>query len=94
VRAPQCRHAVERGQRRIRIAGDVHHREIERDERVHQRDDGHADHHELARHRRPHRGLPAQVTARRADDAEHGLYPRQHQREDQGELPKLGNHVP
>ena len=53
VRAPQRGHAIERGQRRVGIAGDVQHREIESDEGVHQRADGRADQHELPGHRRP-----------------------------------------
>ena len=92
VRAPQRGHAIERGQRRVGIAGDVQHREVEGHEGVNQHADGRADQHELPGDRGPHRGHPAQIAAMRARRCRRTPARRQQQREDQRELSELGNH--
>ena len=50
-------------------------------------------HHELAGDRRGHRRHPALAPERRTGDAEEGLQRREQQREDQGEVTELGQHV-
>ena len=92
VRAPRRGEAVVDGQLRIRIGGDVQHREVADDERVREAAPRGGDEQDLALRDRPRERHPRGNAPRGADDRQRAEHQREQQREDQREMSEFGNH--
>ncbi len=89
---PDAGDLVEQRQLRVRVLGDVEHREIGDDMRLYECGEGQGDQQEQRQRSRRRHGHQVAVVLQRAVERDGRLDQRQKQRQHQCEMAKLGNH--
>ncbi|MCY1237629.1 hypothetical protein D9M72_503340 [compost metagenome] len=90
--APYRCHAVGQRQRAVGVGGDIAHAEVVGDEAPCQRRERQRNQRALHARRRPRHRHPRQPATRGAGQRHHCLRQRDQQRDDQREVPQLGDH--
>ena len=92
VGAPDGRDSIVNGQERVRVRGDVEHREVVRRERPREAREGEEVEHEEPRRRARSDRHPARVAPHRARERRHREDESGEEREDEREVAELGDH--